>query len=510
MAKTPSARLFNLVKSLSGSEKRYFKLLTKKDGDSKYLRLFEAIEKQAEFDDLALKETVYGTDEVKGKKYSELKSYLYDLILRYLQQFDEQNSIDYQLKNLLLSVRSMFRRFMFNDCKYLLTKAKKQAVRYEKFSIILEILHWEKELAYARSDIDYFAKKLELIQEEEEECLAKMTQIKSYEALFYRLFLIARTNTPQSVELQEKVQRLSEDPLLQNEDTPSSFYSKVFFFRIKAILAYQRRNLKEFYERSKFIIPLMESRPFLLKEDAAHYISALSNVTISCGFMGRHDEMRMWLKQLKRVKPNTIDDEVKIHRQYYNNYFSLCIRTAAFKEGLTVLKKHLKEIKYLDHQLFQRNTFLFQYFYIFFGVGEYDKALQYLNQWLSLPRSVDQQDLQILARLLNLIVHYEMNNTILLDSLLKSTQRSLQKAKRYNAFEYLLFQALRQANQLLSKREKKEVFSQALTKLQASDLSKRERAMLRFFDFEAWLLSKTTDQSFAQAIQQKIDQTKSK
>ena len=83
MAKTPSNKLFHLVKSLSGSEKRYFKLFVsaKENGNNKYEQLFDAIDTQAEFNDDALRLTIYGDEPIETRKFSELKAYLYDLIL---------------------------------------------------------------------------------------------------------------------------------------------------------------------------------------------------------------------------------------------------------------------------------------------------------------------------------------------------------------------------------------------------------------------------------------------
>lgn len=505
MAKTPSTRLFDLIKSLSGSEKRYFKLATKKDGDSKYLCLFEAIEEQENFDDDLLKAVVYDEQTVRGKKFSELKAYLYDLILKNLQQFDEQNAVDYQLKSLLLSVRSMFQRLRYKDCKYLLARAKKIALRYEKFGVILEIINWEKDLAYARSDVDYFDQHLTDIRKEEEDCLAKMMQIKTYESLFYELFLVAKTNTPQSKTLKIEVEQLAAHTLLQSITITSSFHAKILFYRIHAILSYQKREVEKFYSQSKALIPLIESKPYLLKEDVAHYISALNNLIGSCGFTRRNGELRIYLEKLKKVKPNTKDDELKIHRQYYSNYFSFCIHSGEFKEGVVVLKKHLKEVKKLDPKLFKRSIFFFRYFYIYFGSGNYDQALTYLNEWLHLPRSAEQKGLQVVAQILNLIIHYEMNNNILLDSLLKSTQRSLQKSKHYNAFEHLLFSCLRQANHLVNKKEKKKLFADVLENLSRTKWSQKEKAMLRLFNFKAWLLSKAQEKTFAEVVQESLN-----
>lgn len=502
MPKTPSSRLFKLIKSLSGSEKRYFKVVNTADSNSKYWLLFEAIEAQEEFDEDALQKAVYGDETIHSRKYSELKAYLYDLILKTLQQYDEQTSVDYKLKSLLQSVRSLYRRWLLPDCHLLLKRAKKIALKYEEFATILEILDWEKKLAYASADINYFDTHLANLQNEEARYLEQMSNIKAYQGLFYQLYLMVRKNTVKSQEGRARVEQLAQHPLLSSEDQCLSFRAKILFYRSHTLLEYQLRRREGFHQYCKDLVALMETRPHLLSEDAAEYISVLSNFSTSCGYLGKYDEMRVALRKLKAVKPKTIDDQLKIHRQYYTNYFGLCINTGNFSEGLSILQSHLKELKKLDKNLFERSSFYFQYVYIYFGTENYDQALTYLNEWLNLPRSVEQQDLQHLARLLNLIIHYELGNTILLTSLLRSTQRSLQKNNRYNTFEQFFLQCLRQANQLPGSRERKAAFQQNLEKFKQLSLGPADKAILRFFNFAAWLEAKALGQSFASVVQQ--------
>ncbi len=509
MPKTPSSRLFDLIKSLSGSEKRYFKVMNKAESNSKYWLLFEAIEEQEEFDDEALQKVVYGQEPVQSRKYSELKAYLYELILKSLQQYDEQTSIDYQLKTSLQSVRSLYRRWLLPDCKQLLKKVKKTALKHEQFATVLEVLDWEKKLAYASADINYFDAHLSKIQEEEALYLRQMSNIKMYQGLFYQLYLMVRKNTVRSQEGREKLQQLAQHPLLASEDECLSFRARILYYRAHALLEYQLRNRAGFHQHCKQLVALVETRPFLLREDAAEYISILSNFATSCGYMGQYDEMRVALRKLKAVKPKTIDDQLKTHRQYYTNYFGLCINTGNFEEGLTVLQGHLKELKKLDKNLFERSSFYFQYVYIYFGVEDYDQALTYLNEWLNLPRSVEQQDLQHLARLLNLIIHFELENTILLTSLLRSTQRSLQKSGRYNTFEQFFVQCLRQANQSPGSRERRAIFQDNLARFQQLTLGPSDKAMLRFFNFACWLEAKASGTTFASVVQSQAQQTAS-
>ncbi|MEL7222899.1 MAG: hypothetical protein AAGJ93_16370, partial [Bacteroidota bacterium] len=303
MPKTPSRRLFDLIKSLSGSEKRYFKVATKKDSGSKYLQLFQAIEEQAVFDDDVLQKLVYGEEVVTSRKYSELKAYLYDMLLRSLQQYDEQTSVDYQLKNMLLSVRSLYRRWLLDDCRYLLKRIKKIALKYEVYHIIIEVLDWEKQLAYAGADADFFEKYLASLQAEEEECLAKMAQLKAYQGLFYELYLLIRKNTLLPKEREQELKRISDNPLLIGEEQASSFWAKAYYYRIQSLVSYLSRQREAFHRWCIELVNLMESRPFLLRDDPSLYIAALSNYTTSCGYLEKHDEMRLSLQKLKKVEP---------------------------------------------------------------------------------------------------------------------------------------------------------------------------------------------------------------
>ena len=84
MPKTPSVKLFELIHSLSGSEKRYFKIFAAKSqaGNVKYMQLFDIIDTQVTYDEAAIKSFIYDTITFETRKFSELKNYLYELILK--------------------------------------------------------------------------------------------------------------------------------------------------------------------------------------------------------------------------------------------------------------------------------------------------------------------------------------------------------------------------------------------------------------------------------------------
>ncbi len=507
MPKTSSDRLFRLIKSLSATEKRYFKVFISAGGskENKYAALFDAIDAQDVFDDDALRHLVYGRQPLQSRKYSELKSYLYELVLKSLQAYDENSSIDFKIKGLLQSVRALYKRAHFDDCLQLLVKAGKLAQEYEKFGSQLEVLQWEKQVAYSRGDINGLDKRLAEIEAEETLCAEQLRNLNAYQNLFYESWLSIRKNAlrpqPEGAEYS-----LSQHPLLQDERHALSHQARVLYYRVRSIFSYAHKDYSGFYESSRLLISIMETRPLMLREDVSEYISALSNYSVSCGYLGDYEGVRECLKKLRNVQPNTRDDELKIHRQYYTNAFRLYIVTGAFEEGLKTLEQHLEEAQLFDKEQFERSSFYFQYFYIYFGAGDFNKALDYLNEWLRLPRSVERQDLQSLARILNLIIHYEMDNHLLLDSLLRSTHRFLNQHKSMLLFEVSLIHFLRKAIKASQPKEVLEALEHLRRDFETLSENPAENAMLQLFDFKSWIESKLTNKAFSSIVEEKYKQ----
>jgi len=505
MSKTPSRKLFDLVKSLSSAERRYFKIfINSKDASTnKYVRLFDAIDAMTAFDEEVLQKKVYGDETVETRKYSELKAYLYDLVLKSLQFFDEKSSVDYRLKNMLLGVRTLFKRSHFDDCNDLLKKAKKIALYFEDFNTLTEILEWEKRIAYAQTDITFLDREQERIAEEERGYLEQLSNISAYRSIFFNMLVSIRKDVSRSQKQREDLATLMEHPLMRDEGQARSHKAKVLFHRISSIYFFSVSKFEAFYQSSKTLLDLMEDHPALLQEDVSEYISVLNNHMVSCGRVDRLDEFRETLEKLKKVKPLTNDDAVKIHRQYYQGKFRLCINTGEFKEGMRELQQHLKEVKKFDSQQFIKSNFYLQYFCIYFGSGDYENALDSLNDWLKLSGGIERRDLQSLARMLNLIIHFELGNTMLLESLLRSTLRYLNKENRLSEFEQKIMEFIREAGKPHSKKEMKQLFENL--KQDFEQLSQSPSfGVFQLFDLMSWLDSKISGKTFAEVVRERF------
>ena len=328
-----------------------------------------------------------------------------------------------------------------------------------------------------------------------------MSNLSTYRNILYQLIISRRKDAVLRSELKvKKLGAIISHPMLQDIEQARSHRARILYYRIYSNYAYSILAYEDFYQYSVELVKLMKSKSHLLKEDVSGYIFAMTNLMLACGLLGKYSELEEHLEPFKRIKVQTIDDEFRVFKHYNSLKFRLCIVSGEFEEGLKALKQHLKDSKKFDPQSFERGTFYFQYFYIYFGIGDYEKALEYLNQWLSLPKSVEREDLQSLARILNLIIHYEMDNTMLLEYLFRSTYRYLKKRNRAFEFEKKVLSFIQKAVKIQDRKELKKAFQNLKKDFEKLSEIPSENIMLQYFDFISWAESKIQNQPFSEII----------
>ncbi len=498
MAKIPSDHLFRIIKSLSGAEKRYFKLYARAAGQGEplYLNLFDLIDTAIVFDDSLFQKKLYHTQRDGSKKYSVLKAYLYELILESLQSFDRRHSVIYKLNSLLQSVAVLFRRGLYPDCAPLLDKAEKLAHKYELYSYIMEVMDWRKQLAYTRADIDYLDKELQRIHEKEQVALRLQTDILTARQAFFNVLLQVRRDV-----------RLSRDAVLLAAVTTvpqsPSIKANILQMRTQNLRYYAAQDPEAFLNSGAELLRYIEAHPHFFSENLTEYIAALSNYIVACGLLNRYDEVQLTLAKLRNLTPNTHDDRLKIHRQYYANSFAMCVFTGAFEQGKHLMESHKNESAALGLPRYESDTTLVQYFLICFGNKEYDQALEYLNDWMNQPRTVGRQDIQSIVRVLNLIIHFEQGNLLLLEYKLRGTDRYMRSRSKDYLLERLFIRLISDLIKLPGASERRERCKKAKNELQLIQDQAEVRTILKTFDFDAWLTSKINGSSFAEVVREK-------
>lgn len=506
MSKTPSDKLHRLLRSLSPTEKRYFRIFVRgKQGiDNKYAQLFEAMAGSEVFDEESWKTKIYKSQELDGKKYSELKAYLYELVLKCLQNYDEPNNIQHRLNHLLQSVAALYKRGHYEDCRDLLAKARKLARQYERFSHQIEIVRWEKQLAYTRMDIDFLHKNLERLQNEEARALEQLRNASHYRQAFFQAYATIKKDPLQrGPDRVARLRQLIRQEAFSDPDAAISHTARVLYYRTLSLYYHTALEQEKFYETGKTLLALQESQPHFLQENKSDYIAALSNQILACGLLKKYEEVRECLRKMDDLQAITEDDRRKIHRQYFSGIFALCTYSGEFEEARREITRCLREAERFDPHEYETGSFYLQFVPISIGCGDYDVALDQLNHWLAQRRTVGREDLQSLARMLSLILHFELGNFLLLDSLLRTATRFLKRRNRFHELEQRFMHGISDAIKLPDQRSQREVFAKVKNDLEAKAQEPETRALLQTFDLLAWLESKAGGQKFAAVVREK-------
>ena len=135
--------LFVLVKSLSKSEKRQFKLYVGRLGgntDSKFLALFNLLDKLKKYDEASILKSGI----VKKAQLSNLKAHLYKQILISLRLNPLHQNIRVQVREQLDFATILYHKGLYKQSLKILDKAKNMAIENEEKNIAYEIVELEK------------------------------------------------------------------------------------------------------------------------------------------------------------------------------------------------------------------------------------------------------------------------------------------------------------------------------------------------------------------------------
>jgi len=189
----PTTELFDLIKSLTANEKRYFKLNASfQKGNKNYLILFDAIESQKIYDEIEIKR------EFKREKILDnltfTKNYLYKLIFKSLNSYAEEKSVDSKLTNILNRCRILFDKALIKQYFKTVQSGKQLALKHERFGYVLEFLNIERQLTKkenltGKNSDDNFVS----VYNQEEIILGKISIINKYKQALNLLFKIRRS-----------------------------------------------------------------------------------------------------------------------------------------------------------------------------------------------------------------------------------------------------------------------------------------------------------------------------
>ena len=508
MSKTPSDSLFRLICSMSKSEKRHFKLYAGRHSveENNYLKLFDAIEKQKSYDEGSILKKF--SKETFVNRFPITKKRLYETVLRSLDAFHSQSSIDAQLKRELHFAEILYKKSLYSQCAKILASARHTAMKHEKHSSLAEIHHWQKKLIEKDNYLGQNDESIAAMLHEDVLIADRMKDFNEYWNIKSRLFLLL--NKQGKVRNQRELnnfKKIIDNTLLKNEGKAQSHEARYLFNHIYSAYHFGTGDYKSSYRFLKRNVELIETHPAAFKEEPNIYFSVLTNLIYVSTSLKRYDEVFVLMKKLKAV-PETLDTsrnedlEIKLFSSALSIEITLYNTLSEFEKSIALVPAIEKGLDRFGERInrLRKAYFFFNIAVAYFGAERYSLALRWTNRLFSEPNIDENQDIYCFARILNLIIHIELENDDVIPYILTSTSRYLKTRNRVYKFESVFLEFIEHLIRLNKKEDGDAIYKKLLLNLKKLASDPYEKTVFEYFDFIAWCKSKIEHTSFREMI----------
>lgn len=484
----PTGHLFTLIRSMSRAEKRSFKLYARRyNKAANYLRLFDAIDRQEEYDEEDIRRRFAGERFID--RLTATKDYLYDMILRSLCEQHEGETPEQRVLALYRRADVLVNRRLYTQAEKLIAKAKALCRHYELFEELGVILNLEAYLPW----VDRAA-----LFAETQQMMDCLNTNFAYGLFAERLRAmsegrrIVRT-AAEKAELHAIVQSC---PHASAEDAPTFgaglryWFGYAHYYSLLGKAAQANRCHKE-------IVDLFHAHPQFIETNTLAYLSEVRMVYAVQIAGADYDDAA---ETIERFRAIDVPPRFVPFREILLFFMEQQYRRSTVQLGkLEHLRRRYAELGRLYPQE-MRSYGVNMHIHItmnfasmYFLAGRYARALAYLNALLDDPSLGRYPAVENNAKIMVLIVHYELGHTELVQHLLRSTYRFLLKRERLFAFERCVLRYLRRLSSVHGERELRRWFRELYEAVNALADDPLERKFLQRSDYLDWLKGRLPD-----------------
>jgi hypothetical protein len=492
----PSPELFDLIQSLTKSEKRFFKLQSAlQAGDKNYLKIFDAIERMKSYDERSLKMLFHGERFIKHLP-SE-KNHLYKLILRSLRSYHAETTVDGSLRQEIKNVEILYMKGLHAEAMKLLHRSKKIAHTHEMFHHVLELIHWEKTILEETYENGNF-NDVDGIIREEQEVLNRMTNLSEYHVLYSKInYLFRSGGFSRTDEDRAMMNEIGAHPLIVGKNTALSVRAASICYYTQGFCQLASGSTEEALVRFKRVKDLLDQQPHIREDLMKRYVRSIARMiecSISLGQLNEVPVLLNLLEDLSRTSsPDHPDYHILLWRETAQMRLRWLIRTEDYSEALEFIRQLDGELEERSGKLMKEHLAVFHYLFVVASIGAKDlhRALYWVNQLMNDNENELRQDLFAFARILNVIVHYELGNYELLEYNIRSAMRYLQRRQRDFPMEMQLLESIKKMIKLSSAEKHLQIWitlSESLEGYQNAMAS--NDPLLHYFDIARYVQSK--------------------
>ncbi|CAM4246890.1 hypothetical protein [Zobellia nedashkovskayae] len=500
--------LFVLVKSLSKSEKRQFKLYVGRLGvntDAKFLALFNLMDKIRKYDEKVILETGI----VKKAQLSNLKAHLYKQILVSLRLNPVNQNFRVQIREQLDFATILYQKGLYKQSLKILDKAKFTAIENEEKNIAYEIVELEKiiETQYITRSIPDRADELAIQAKQLSAQNVMTSKLSNLSLQLYGIML--KVGYVRSDEDYTRVKNYFEKHLPKYELRDLGFREKLWLYKAHLWYSFLTQDFLSSYKYASKWVDLFYEHEEQINLNPVFFLKGNHYLLESIFYVKYSSHFREVLDRLETVVSSNDfpknDNISSLAFLYINaNKLNLHFLEGTFNKGLYLVKiieyginKHKDRID--AHHIM---VLYYKIACLYFGIGDNKTCIQYLKKIINNKNLKMREDLMCFARVLSLVAHYEAGMDYHLEIQLKSTYKFLLKMNDLHAVQKEMIKFLRNLGNIFPNELKNE-FQKLHTELKKYENHPYEKRAFLYLDIISWLESHLENRPVADIIREK-------
>jgi len=510
MPKRSTEHLIQLVKNLTPAEKRNFRLFANRNNsksDKLFVSLFDVLDKSKKHDD----ETILAKiPALKPVQLSNVKANLYKQLLSSLRNVERKNQVDIAVRENLDYAKILYSKGLYSASLTLLDKTKKQAKENGLHSAALLALEFEKyiESQYVTGSMYPKAKQITDETSQLMERLDVTNKLSNLSISMYALYL--QYGHVKRGEDFDHVHDYFKNNLPEVKIYELDFYQKLYLYQSYVWYNFMIQDFPNNYRYAQKWVDLFQEYPEKIKTDSSLYIKGLHNVLSALfmnnsfnRFMQNFELLKSFKQKVNKALTKNEEGQLALYQSIHTIHHTFM--TGQYDEGVVEMPaiEELIEHNIYEWDLHKILVIRYKIACIYFGANHLDKAIRLLNKIIFYNYTEIREDIQLYARILSLVAHYDLGNEILVSYQVKSVYRFLLKTKQQQEVIKEIFRFLRKTPSILPSELNGE-FIKLRDQLILLQDDPFERRPFLYFDIISWLESKINQTRIQTEIKKKI------
>jgi hypothetical protein len=500
--------LFVLIKSLSKSEKRQFKIFASRletSSNTKFIELFNILDKSEVYDEkLILKNGL-----IKKVQLSNLKSYLYKQILVSIRLNIPSQNIRYQLREQIDFAAILYNKGLYKQSLKILDKTKQQAIENDEKYMAFEIVEFEKliESQYITRSIQGRADELVIQAKELNYRNTISSKLSNLSLQLYGIML--KTGFVKSDEEYKYIDDYFNKHIAHLDQSKFEFREKYWFYNANLWRSFLVQDFLSCYKYAYKWVTLFYDNKNMIFLNPVFFLKGNHYLLESLFMLKYKSNFKKYLELLEETINDPrfpVNDNIaSLSFLYlYNNKLNYHILEGTFAESEYLVPVILNKMKVHSEHLDEHHEMMFYYKIacIYFGNEKHQECIVYLEKIINNKNLSMREDLMCFARLLCLIAHYELGKDYNLDNQLKNTYKFLLKMNDLHEVQKEIIRFLKNLSTLYPSDIKKEFIKARVRFIELEKNTYEKRAFL-YLDIISWLESKIENRKIGDIIKEK-------